>query len=88
MTQVGAEQARKELADLLRRAGYAKERFVISVHGKELAALVSIEDLRALESLEDILDTLEAERALARAESGDEPTLSLDQVDEMIGRPS
>ena len=88
MTQVGAEQARKELAELLRRVGYAKERVVISVHGKDLAALVCIEDLRALESLEDILDTLEAERALAGVESGDEPTLSLCQVDEMIGRPS
>ena len=85
MTQVGAEQARKELAELLRRVGYARERVVISVHGKELAALVSIEDLRALESLEDILDTLEAERALARVETGDEPTLSLAQVDETIG---
>lgn len=85
MTHVGAEQARKELADLLRRVGYARERVVISVHGKDLAALVSIEDLRALESLEDILDGLEAERTLAGVETGDEQTLSLDQVDEMIG---
>ena len=88
MTQVGAERARKELAELLRRVGYAKERVVISVHGKDLAALVSMEDLLALESLEDILDALEAERALARVESGEEPTLSLDQVDEMIGYAS
>ena len=81
MTQVGAEQARKELAELLRRAGYAHERIVISVHGKELAALVPLDDLRALERLEDLLDVIEAERVLAGVESGEVRTFTLDEVD-------
>lgn len=85
MTTVGAEQARRDLADLLRRAGRAKERIVISVRGEDLAALVSIQDLEALERLEDVLDALEAERALARVDAGAEPTYSLDEVDEALG---
>ncbi len=88
MTEVGAEEARKQLADLLRRAGYARERIVISVHGKELAALVSMEDLRALENLEDVLDALEGESLLARVESGEERTLSLAEADEVLQRSS
>ncbi len=86
MTRVGAEEARKQLADLLRRAGYARERIVISVHGKELAALVSMDDLRALERLEDVLDVVEGEAILARVESGEERTLSLAEADEGIFR--
>jgi len=88
MTEVGAEEARKQLADLLRRAGYARERIVISVHGKELAALVSMEDLRALENLEDVLDALEGESLLARVESGEERTLSLADADQVQQRSS
>jgi prevent-host-death family protein len=85
MTTVGAEQARRDLAELLRRAGRAKERIVISVRGEDLAALVSIQDLATLERLEDVLDALEAERVLARVDAGAEPTYSLAEVDEALG---
>jgi len=47
------------------------ERIVLERHGKAVAALVSVEDLALLESLEDRLDT-EAVLA-AREEPGDIP---------------
>lgn len=43
-TTVGAEQLRRELTDLLNRAGYAGEHFIVERHGKPLAVLTPYED--------------------------------------------
>ena len=60
--------ARDGLSDTLNRVSYGKERIVIKRHGKELAALVPMEDLMLLEELEDRLDLEDARAALAEAE--------------------
>jgi prevent-host-death family protein len=52
--------ARDGLSDTLNRVSYGKERIVIRRHGKEIAALVPMEDLAFLEELEDRLDLEEA----------------------------
>ena len=51
MESVSTAEARKYLADLLNRAAYGKERFVVTRHGKELVAIVPAEDLELLERL-------------------------------------
>lgn len=43
-TTIGAEQLRRELTDLLNRAGYAGEHFVVERHGTPLAVLVPYEE--------------------------------------------
>lgn len=58
---VGSSTAREQLPDILNRAAYAGERFIISRHGKPVAAVVSVDDLECLEALEDVAD-LEALR--------------------------
>src|SRR5439155_25024831 len=69
MRRVSTSEARKELAELINRVAYARERVLIGRRGKELAALIPIADLRLLESLaeeaEDRLDADEAHRILA-----------------------
>ena len=48
MTTVSAvtvADARSGLAELLNRVAYGKERLVITRHGREIAALVPVEDL-------------------------------------------
>ena len=75
--------ARDSFADTLNRVSYSKERIVIRRHGKELAALVPIEDLRFLEELEDRLDLEEARAALAEVES--EGTVPWEKVKEELG---
>jgi len=40
MENISAADARKQLAELLSRAAYGKERFVLTRHGKEMGALV------------------------------------------------
>ena len=51
MENISAADARKQLAELLSRAAYGKERFVLTRHGKEMGALVPVEDLALLERL-------------------------------------
>ena len=46
--EVTLEEMRTNLSDLAMRAGYGGERLVITRHGKPVAALVSIADLKQL----------------------------------------
>lgn len=49
---VAIDVARDTLGDLVIRAGVARERIVITRHGKQTAALVSIADLERLQKLD------------------------------------
>lgn len=60
-TYLGSSAARKQLPDILNRAAYTGERFVVNRHGKPVAAIVPVQDLDHLEKLEDVAD-LEALR--------------------------
>ena len=53
--RLNAADARKEFAEALNQVAYAKERIVIHRRGKDVAALVSMEDLRLLQALEEKL---------------------------------
>lgn len=49
--EIGADIARDCLGDLINRALYGSERFVLTRHGKPAAAIVSIADLEKLEQV-------------------------------------
>jgi prevent-host-death family protein len=55
MTVMAISDARTNLSDLVNRAAYARERIVVTSHGTPRAALISIDDLRRLEELEELL---------------------------------
>jgi prevent-host-death family protein len=80
---VDTSVARDGLSDTLNRVSYGKERIVIKRHGKELAALVPMEDLVFLEELEDRLDLEEARAALAEAR--EKGTIPWDKVRKELG---
>jgi prevent-host-death family protein len=85
MERVNAQEARAKLAELTRRAGYGGERFILCYRGRDVAAIVPVEDLEALERLEDEVDLREAEAALAAIESGGETPLTLEELDRTLG---
>ena len=72
MTRLNVSKAREEFPDLVNRAAYGKERTIVSRRGKDLAAVIPMEDLRLLERLaREEMDRLDIESArLALAEPG------------------
>jgi prevent-host-death family protein len=71
MSKITAVDARQQFADIINRSTYAKERIVITRRGKDLVAVVPIEDLKLLEEIEDHVDLEAARKALK--ESGSIP---------------
>jgi prevent-host-death family protein len=62
--EISTSQIRDNLADALNRVAYGGERIVLQRRGKGIAALVPMEDLAALEELEDAGDIKAARKAL------------------------
>jgi antitoxin Phd len=60
MDKVTTADARKNLAEIINQVAYGKEPIVLTRRGKELAAVVSIEDLKLLQKLEDQIDIHDA----------------------------
>jgi prevent-host-death family protein len=79
MPSVPISEARDHLADMANRVALRGERIIVERRGKDLCALVPVEDLELLERLEDQLD-LEAIRA-----AKDEPAKSWKQVKKALG---
>jgi len=78
MSRFAASEARDHFGDLLNRVAYGHERVVVERRGKDLAALVSMQDLKILEAIEDRLDVKDALAALSEAE--EQGTVPLDQL--------
>lgn len=87
MTRLNVSKAREEFPDVVNRAAYGKERTIVSRRGKDLAAVIPIEDLRLLERLAreemDRIDLEDARAALAEAE--EKGTISLREARKRLG---
>ena len=77
MTRLNVSKAREEFPEVVNRAAYGKERIIVSRRGKDLAAVIPIEDLRLLERLaEEEMDRIDLEAAhAALAEPGENISL-------------
>lgn len=84
MSSTTAAKARQNFSEIVSQAAYGKERIVLTRRGKELAAVIPIEDLRALEKLEDEIDLREAKKALEHARR--HGTVSWERVKEKIDK--
>ena len=60
-------EARESFSTTVNRVAYGGERVVLTRHGRRVAAVVPVEDLDLLESLEDARDLDEVRAALADA---------------------
>jgi prevent-host-death family protein len=69
MDSISTADARQNLAELINRVAYGKERVVLTRHGKEIAALVPVEDLTLVERLRLYLRRRDVEAALRDVES-------------------
>jgi prevent-host-death family protein len=83
MKNVTTAEARKNLTELLSRAAYGGERFVVTRHGKELVAIVPLEDVTLLDRLRGFLEARDFEAALKEiSEAG---TLPWEEVRRELG---
>ena len=83
MGQVSTVDARKQISEIINRAAFGKERMILTRRGKELVAVVPIEDLKLLEALEDRIDLEEAKAALS--ESKKKGTVSWEKIKKELG---
>ena len=61
-------KARADFSDLLNRAAYGRERVLINRRGKPFAAIVPLEDVKLLETIEDHIDIELARKVMAESE--------------------
>jgi prevent-host-death family protein len=73
---VNAADAKEELAEIINRVASNKERVILTRRGKEVAAIVSIEDLILLENLQHQGDLQDAIDAFKEAREGKMITLA------------
>ena len=66
MTFLSITEAREKLSDYADRVAFKGERLCIKRNGKPAFAMVSIEDMKLLEAIEDKIDITEAEKAIRR----------------------
>lgn len=64
MAKYTSVEARKEFAEIVNRTAYAKERIMITRKGKNVVAIIPIEDLELLEEIENRIDLEDARKAL------------------------
>lgn len=82
-TQVSTIDAKEEFSDLVNRVSHYKERIILTRRGKEIAAIVPIEDLLQIQAKQNQADLNEATEAFQEARS--QGSISLDELKEKIG---
>lgn len=87
MTRLNVSKARQEFPEIVNRAAYGKERTIVSRRGKDLAAVIPMEDLRLLERLaQEELDRTDIEDARAALkEAGEKGTIPLRDLMRELG---
>ena len=83
MGQVNTVDARAQFSEIINRAAFGKERITLTRRGKEIVAVVPIEDMKLLEALEDKIDLEEARTALAEAKK--KGTVSWEKIKKELG---
>lgn len=63
-TTISTANARKNFADIVNKVAYGNESIVLTRRGQEIAALVTMDELRLLQYVEDHLDIEDAKKSL------------------------
>lgn len=67
MSAMTTVEAREHFSDLINRTAYGKERVVLTRRGKDIVAVIPLEDLKLLEKMEDYVDLQDAQKSLKEA---------------------
>ena len=64
MGNIPFSEARIHLTDIVNEVAYGGERIILTRKGKQMVAIIPLEDLRVLEALENKIDLEDAKKAL------------------------
>jgi prevent-host-death family protein len=78
-------EARNAFSEVINSAAYGKDRIALTRRGKAIAYVVPVEDVEALEAIEDRIDAEEARKVIERMERGKEKTYPIEQVAKELG---
>lgn len=82
-TSINTADAKEEFTELVNRVAHQKERIILTRRDKEIAAIISIEDLKILEESQNKTDLEEATEALKEARA--QGTLTLEELKTEMG---
>ncbi len=85
MTRLAAHKACENFSDTLDRVVEKGERIILHRHGKNVAALVPVEDLALLEELENRLDAEDFRAAKEEWERGGRKTVPWEKIKTDLG---
>jgi prevent-host-death family protein len=85
MTRLPSGKVRQDFSETVNRVAYGRERIVLHRRGKDLAALIPLEDLALLEAVEDRLDVEEADRILAEVKAKREKPIPWEKAKKKLG---
>jgi len=68
LRKISTADARRKLANIVNRVAFGKEAFVLTRRGEALAALVSVDDLKLLQKMEEQMDIEDAWKARTESE--------------------
>lgn len=85
MTRLAASKVRDSFSDTLNRVAYRRERIVLRRRGKDLVAIVPMEDLALIERLEDEIDVRRARRALSEMKRKGKKPVPLAELKRELG---
>lgn len=78
MTNVPFSEARTHLTDVVNGVAYGGKRVILTRKGKQLVAIIPLEDLKTLEALENRIDLEDVKKALSDIEK--QGTISWEDV--------
>ena len=62
--KITTTEARSNFSEIVNRVAYGKERVLINRRGKPIVAVVSMDDIKLLEKIEDLIDIEQARKVL------------------------
>jgi len=83
VTTMNTSDAKEQFADLVNRVSHGKEHIILTRRGKEIAAIIPLEDFKLLQDSQDKNDLRDAIDALKEARA--QGTFNLEQLREEVG---
>lgn len=83
MKRLSTSEVRGDFAEIINRVSYKGERILLNRRGKDVAAMIPVEDLALLEALEDQWDVEDARAALRDA--GERGTIPWQKIKAHLG---